>query len=63
MYDSTPDPRDAADEAANALCGLAILVGDADGSLPARYLASLLLLIHDRLEPATRALQDYVPRD
>lgn len=62
MHNSTPDPRDAVSEAADALCCLMLLASQAQDDLPCTRIASALRLILDRLEPAADALHDYVPR-
>jgi hypothetical protein len=58
------DPRDAAYQAERALLGLRLLVGMAptDDDIPVSALSPLLDIIHDRLEPAIDALQNYLPR-
>lgn len=59
------DPRDAVGEAERALLGLRILVNELPPGTgaDAGTLGALLGLIHDRLEPASEKLQDYVPRE
>lgn len=59
------DPRDAVGEAERALLGLRTLVNQLPpgGDINPVGLGELLGLIHDRLEPASDTLQNYVPRD
>jgi hypothetical protein len=58
------DPRDAISEAELALQGLRLMVSQMapNDNLSVDGTGALLGLIHDRLSPATVALQDYVPR-
>lgn len=58
------DPRDAVGEVEVALCGLRVLVNQLPlgCEVPSTGLGALLGLLHDRLRPASDALQDYIPR-
>lgn len=59
------DPRDAAMEASAALGGLSRLLAGlrCDADLPPQGLASLVGLVHEKLEPAVDALQRCSLRD
>jgi hypothetical protein len=59
------DPRDAVGEVERALLCLRTPVNQLPigGDIEPSGLGELLGLIHDRLTPASDALQDYVPRD
>lgn len=59
MCDASPDPRDRALEATLALGGLVSLLSMCDQPCDRRGLEYMLRLIHERLEPATEALQYY----
>jgi hypothetical protein len=58
------DPRDALGEVEEALCGLRVLVNKLPigEEVGASGLGAILGLLHDRLRPASDALQDYIPR-
>lgn len=58
------DPRDSIGEAEQALAGLSILLSELgpNGHIRAVDIAPLVGLIHERLEGATDAIQNYVPR-
>ena len=59
------DPRDGVAQAEAALAGLRLLINElpADADLQARNLGPIIDLIHDRLDPAVTALQDFAPRN
>lgn len=58
------DPRENIDDAEKALAGLSILLSElgSNGHIRAVDIAPLVGLIHERLEGATDAIQNYVPR-
>ena len=58
------DPRDAAGQGERALLGLRILLSELPpgSDFQSSDLAPLVSLIHDKLGPAIKKLEDYVPR-
>ena len=56
------DPRDMVFEATIALWGVVNLLSMCDEPVDRRGIEYMLRLIHDKMEPAATALNDYVPR-
>jgi len=56
------DPRDVATEATLALRGIVDLLSMCDEPVDRSGMEHVLRIIHNRLEPATQALHDFVPR-
>lgn len=57
------DPRDAVMEAELALWGVVDLLTEQSRHVDRSGIEAILRLIHERLEPAARSLQDYRPND
>ncbi|WP_297772727.1 hypothetical protein [uncultured Roseovarius sp.] len=57
-----PDPRDELHEATMALWGVVNLLSLCDEPVERRGMEYILRTIHDRLEPASEALQDFRPQ-
>lgn len=60
----TQDPRDRILQAERALWGLRTVLAELPpgSGIPAEGLGTLVAIIHDRLDSAAEAIQDFVPR-
>lgn len=63
MCDREIDPRDAVQEAYQALLGLLLLLSTSNDEVDPSPLSYLVRFIVERLGPAADQLHDYVPRD